>query len=235
MKKICFILLTQLLIVNSEAQTLPTAKAVMAKYLIAVGGKRAIAKIKDLTTEETSVIDKYPMTLTIKCKNPDKSILTVTSDGNILSSYRSLGPNEIVNNASGRHVVEGPLSQGIRITRNPFYEYYLPAYGVKSVVEGTEIVNGKKAYKVKHSLNDGSFTWAACYDEATGLKVKQEIDYFPWDKPVPMVEHYEDYRAENGVMLPHTRKSSYPGSESVWTMKSVKVNASLPESEFLTN
>ncbi|QMW06758.1 hypothetical protein [Spirosoma foliorum] len=50
-------------------------------------------------------------------------------------------------------------------------ELYLADQGVKTAFAGREAVNSKEAYKLTHTMPDGS-TWSTYYDIQTGLKVK---------------------------------------------------------------
>ncbi|MBU1822233.1 MAG: hypothetical protein KKG00_12090 [Bacteroidetes bacterium] len=235
MKRIfCIFFLFPLLCATSNAQSLPTAETVLAQYIKAIGGKRALTKIKDLTIEETSIIGNNNLTMVYKYKSPEKSVLRVvhTQNGTEISSHMTEGNKEIVKSPFGRYEVEEPLASSMRISRIKFYEFHFPKLGVKSTLEGVEEVNGKSAYKLKHSTVNGA-SWTSHYDTETGLKVKSDMEFFVQNKPEQLSELYEDYREVNGIKISHIRKATSPSFTSEWKVQSVIVNAKLPDSEFI--
>lgn len=232
---ICCLLMFTLLGTTSNSQSLPTAETVLAQYIKAIGGKRALAKVKDLTIVETSLIGSNNLTMVYVYKYPEMSALRVkiTENGTEISSQMTEGKKEIVKSPLGRYEVEDPLASSMRITRIKFHEFHYPKLGVKSTLEGVEEVNGKNAYKLKHSTDNGA-SWICYYDTESGLKVKSEMEYFSQNKSEQLSEFYTDYREVNGIKISHSRKVSTPSFASEWKVQSLKINSKLPDSEFMT-
>lgn len=224
MKKLAFTLLLSTLFVSARAQTLSTANEVLNKYFNALGGKKALMKIKDITLYSgTNSGGSYP--LTIKYKLPFKTLI-VAADSTGKVVYRQIIDGKQISTRAGDKVFPNDpatIDRGI-VTAQLMPELYLSEKGVKSTFSGTETINGKEAYKLTHTMPDGSSTWATYYDTQTGLKVQLVVA----GQNGPVATNYSDYREVNGIKLPHRFRG--PGYDI--EAKVFQINKGLSDAEF---
>lgn len=182
MKKILTTVFLMALTLLSQAQDTPTADAIIDKYLAAVGGKEAIAKIEDLNMGMAMEFDRQGQTMTIeteiKQKKPNK-FMTVSyafgqesgrtiCDGNKVSSVRTMMGNTQSN------VLEGAEAAFQILQSVAFPEMLYATYNITKTVAGKEDVAGKSAWKIEFATTDGK-KWSEFFDVESGLKLKRSV------------------------------------------------------------
>jgi hypothetical protein len=176
MKKIFSTLLFFGVMLNVSAQDTPTADAIIDKYLSAIGGKDAIAKIEDLTIGTAAETQRGTMEAEIKVKKPNKfssvrymmgnEVMRSTSDGAKVETVSGFGGN------TNNRVAEGKDAIAQILQNVPFPELLYAEYGIVKTVAGKEAVNGKDAWKVDFEIPEGR-KWSEFFDIESGLKVKR--------------------------------------------------------------
>lgn len=176
MKKIFSILFVFGVAINSSAQETPAADAIIDKYLAAIGGREALAKIEDLTIATSAETQRGSMESEIKVKKPNKfssvmymmgnEVMRATSDGTKVETVSGFGGN------TNNRVAEGKDAIAQILQNVPFPELLYTEYGVEKTVAGKESVNGKDAWKIDFAIPDGR-KWSEFFDIASGLKVKR--------------------------------------------------------------
>ena len=234
---------------NSFAQSTPTADAIIEKYITAIGGKEAIAKIQDLTISSTSESQRGTAESEIKYKFPDKYALNIYFNGN--QGMTTVYDGKTIKTGGGfgggggggrggagggtRPPLEGKEAKMQAMRSSPFFELLYDELGITRTVIGTEKVGNKDAYKVELTAADGK-KWTDYYDVASGLKVK---NYSVTENPRGKFESsvtYENYKKFKGteILLPATTKrSGGQMGEVVSEVQSVKVNKGLKDSDFV--
>ncbi|MFN8349218.1 MAG: hypothetical protein U0X91_29730 [Spirosomataceae bacterium] len=179
MKKIVFSLFFIGAIQAASAQDTPTADAVIDKYLAAVGGKEAIAKIEDLTISTIAETQRGSMESEVKIKSPNKyssvmymmgnEVMRATCDGSKVAIVSGFGGN------TNNRTVEGNDAIAQILQNVPFPELLYNDYKIQKTVVGKEAVNGKDAWKVELAVPEGR-KWNDYFDVETGLKVKRTAE-----------------------------------------------------------
>ncbi|WP_080059225.1 hypothetical protein [Spirosoma aerolatum] len=209
---------------TANAQNLTTADQVLAAYFKALGGKKVLATLKDLSGEAVMGTNVF---VTMKYKAPLKALIISDNDkGQTL--YKGVADGQNVSIEMGTNKV--PLSLAL-IERGLFTyqimpELYFDRKGVKSIFAGKETVDGKETYKLIHTIPDG-LSWYTNYDTQTGLKVQVVVPN-PTDKGEE-ITRYGDYRVVSGIKLPFMM---YPGTGTM-TIKAYRVNTGLSDAEFV--
>ncbi len=223
--------------INTFAQETPTADAIIEKYITAIGGKEAIAKIQDLTISSTSENPRGTAETEIKLKFPDRYSMSVYSNGNEIMSSIYDG-NKLKNGGfmgGNRPPMEGKEAQVAAMRSNPFSELLYDKMGITRTVLGKEKVGDKDAYKLEMTTSDGK-KWNDYYDVESGLKVKT---YSLSETPRGKFENnvlYLNYKKFKGVevMFPsQTKRSGGQMGEIISDIQSVKINKGLKDSEFV--
>lgn len=176
MKKILSILFVFGVAINASAQDTPTADAIIDKYLAAIGGREAIAKIEDLTIATSAETQRGTMESELKIKKPNKfssvmymmgnEVMRATSDGTKVETVSGFGGN------TNNRVAEGKDAIAQILQNVPFPELLYAEYGVEKTVAGKEAVNGKDAWKIDFAIPEGR-KWSEFFDVESGLKVKR--------------------------------------------------------------
>jgi hypothetical protein len=179
MKKIIFSLFFIGALQSVSAQDTPTADAIIDKYLAAVGGKEAIAKIEDLTISTIAETQRGSMESEVKVKSPNKyssvmymmgnEVMRATCDGSKVAIVSGFGGN------TNNRTVEGNDAIAQILQNVPFPELLYNDYKIQKTVVGKEAVNGKDAWKLELAVPEGR-KWNDYFDVETGLKVKRTAE-----------------------------------------------------------
>ncbi|WP_158237917.1 hypothetical protein [Emticicia sp. TH156] len=254
-----FVSLFSFVAMSSFAQSTPTADAILDKYIAAIGGKDAIAKVQDITINSTSETQRGTSETEVKYKFPDKysssmyfngnAGMTTVFDGKNFKSSGGFGGrggfgggNGAGGNAGGgnggnggaRQQPEGPAAKIQAMRSNPFFELMYKELGITATVQGTEKVGDKDAYKVEVSTQDGR-KWTDYFDVASGLKVKtfstNETPRGKFESTVTY-ENYKKFKGTEFLIPAVTKRTAGQMGEIVTEVQSVKINKGLKDSEF---
>lgn len=162
-----------------SAQDTPSADAIIEKYLAAIGGKEAIAKIEDLTISTIAETQRGSMESEVKVKSPNKfssvmymmgnEVRRSTCDGTKVATVSGFGGNNNNSTAEGNDAI-AQILQNV-----PFPEMLYADYKIQKTVVGKEAVNGKDAWKVELAIPEGR-KWNDYFDVESGLKVKRTAE-----------------------------------------------------------
>jgi hypothetical protein len=162
-----------------SAQDMPSADAIIDKYLAAIGGKEAIAKIEDLTISTIAETQRGSMESEVKVKSPNKfasvmymmgnEVMRATCDGTKVATVSGFGGNTNNRTAEGNDAI-AQILQNV-----PFPELLYAEYKIQKTVVGKEAVNGKDAWKVELAIPEGR-KWNDYFDVESGLKVKRTAE-----------------------------------------------------------
>lgn len=237
MKKL-IVTVFSLITFGTFAQDTPSADAIIEKYLTAIGGKEAIAKIQDLTISSTSETQRGTSETEMKFKFPDRYAMSVFANGNEVMNTIYDG-NRMKSGSSfgggNRPPMEGKEAQMAAMRSNPFSETLYDKMGITRTVVGKEKVGDKDAYKLELATADGK-KWNDFYDVESGLKVKTySMNETPRGKFENNV-YYLNYKKFKGldVMLPsQTKRSAGQMGDITSEVQSVKANKGLKDSDFV--
>ncbi|WP_020595351.1 hypothetical protein [Spirosoma panaciterrae] len=212
------------------AQSTPTAEEIMDKYIAAIGGKEALLKVTDLTTNMSSEMNGNAIIMTRKQKLPNKFSMVINANGMEVMKQTSDGEKVVMGGMQGSRTLDGPMAKQMMVMNTLFPELYYAENGVKSTVVGTEKVDGKDTYKLSHSTADGGATWTDNFDTTTGLKVQSTTK----TQQGEMTTAYSDYKEANGIKFPMTLLQQSPRGPMTMSVDNVKVNKGLKDSDFNT-
>lgn len=233
-KLILTLLLLPALAVCAFSQTTPSADEIIANYLTACGGKDFLSKITDLNVQMSTEMQGNPMNITLKQKAPNKysrvmiaggmEVFKMTSDGTKVAMGGMRGGNQVLEGKDAQQsIIQGMLCP----------ELHFAELGVKSTVEGTEKVDGKDTYKVKHTAADGTALWTDYYDTASGLKVQSvSVQKSPRGE-MQQTTQYADYKDFKGLKYPSVITQGNGQFQMQIAVDKVKINDGLKDSEFV--
>ncbi|GAB3918468.1 hypothetical protein [Larkinella terrae] len=235
MKKIILILiLLPALSFGAFAQTMPSADEIFAKYVAAIGGKDFLATITDLNIQMSTEMQGNSMNITLKQKAPNKYSRVMLAGGMEVFKITSDGTKVAMGGMRGNgQVLEGKDAQQSILQGTLIPELHFAELGVKSTVEGIEKVDGKDAYKVKHTAADGTALWTDYYDTTSGLKVQSVAMQKSPRGEMQQTTQYADYKDFKGLKYPSTISQGNGQFQMQIAVDKVKINDGIKDSEFV--
>ena len=233
MKKRLFLLIAlPLLQYSAMAQTAPTAEEVLDKYITALGGKDALAKVTDLTTNMSSDGQMGAIIITRKQKLPNKFSMLINANGMEVMKQTGDGSKVVMGGMQGSRTLDGPEAQQMMAMNTIFPELHYTENGVKTTLVGPEKIDSKDTYKLSHTTADGAATWTDNFDATTGLKVQAVTTTKGQQGAMTVTSSYSDYKDVNGIKFPMTIMQQSPRGPMTMTVDNVKINKGLKDSDF---
>jgi zinc protease len=210
-----------------------TAKTVIEDYIQAAGGQAKLASVKTLLTNASMSLMGQTATVTTKNKLPHQYATKIEMQGMVLMDEKTDG--EVASQTqmgqapktgkSGDEVFE---SMKERVAIFEQLNYAQPGYKVNLVA--AEEIEGVKCLKLSVTKPSGKSV-TQFYDMKTNL-LKKEVQIVD-EKSPPLVIDYSDYKAVDGIMMPHTLTTSgmMPMPISM-TISAYKLNTDIPDVDF---
>lgn len=234
MVRTAFVLLITGLALSANAQELPTADAVVNRYLEACGGRAAINKVQD-------------MSLSLKADTPNGlAVIDVdTKQGHKFSQVIYLGGTEVsrtvsdgakVTTSRGGKVVntlEGPVALRQLLSSSLFGEQFYDKYNVFRRTLSREVLSGRETYKVEFSAGNGE-KWHDWFDVETGYRTQRTLYYRTANGLATSTTKFWNYKPVGGVVFPFSRSQTFGSVDATLTISSIKVNTGLNDRLFVS-
>ncbi|HJQ25190.1 MAG TPA: c-type cytochrome [Blastocatellia bacterium] len=195
---------------------LPTAEQILNKYVAAVGGENAWAKVKTVvmkgtlerprgrSADRSLIIGQDAVEVTMK--GPDKYLAKITTPQGVITQCVNGTVAWVSSNNGSQQLSADDLERAKRVPAR---------YGIIKVTEapermkviGTEIIGGREAYVVATRI-DANRVNRYFFDKQTGLLVRQITTTETMLTPLLEQVDFEDYRDMNGVKLPFTVRTA---------------------------
>lgn len=213
---------------------LPTAKKILEKYVEALGGRKAIEKLKTRTA--TGTVELLPMNL----KGTFESY--AAPEWKVYSKVNISGIGDLIEGTDGKtgwaiNPIQGSRERaGTELTQakliNAFYrDIRLAELFPKQEVKGIEKVGDKDAYVVAATA-EGLPTETWYFDTKTGLMLRSDVTVISPEGNSAVTFLYEDYRAVDGVFFPFRIRTQTPSFTLVMTYTEIKHGAAIDDSQF---
>jgi hypothetical protein len=195
--------------VKPAVAALPTVEQVLNKYIAAVGGRAAVAKLQTRVlkgTLEQSQGRNPGVEITLKEPNKYLVVLTTKQQGIIYQGFNGK-TGWIKTDKMMREMNASELAQLKRAAM--LYDVIKvkePFTGM--IVTGREKVGDREAYVIETKATDGSRTEKLFFDGETGLLLRRIVLTNTLLFPFPEQTDFEDYREVDGVKLPFTVRIS---------------------------
>ncbi len=211
---------------NAEVPAGMDAKAVLEKYIEAIGGKTKLDGVQSYSMVAEAEMQGMKLELEMKKTTKDQFMQDVKVMGNSMSK-------QVLDGDSGYMMVQGQRKdlspeeiEKIKEESSAFPELnYLAAGNVS--LEGIEPVGDSKAYKLKIS-NDKT----AYYDVETGLKVQEINTQEVQGQQMSSTLGYGDYQEVSGILFPFKITQSMGPQNFEFMVKEIKVNEGVDASDF---
>lgn len=215
---------------ESDSSKTVDPNVVLEKYLDAIGGRDALAKVEDRTTIMRGTAMGQALTIIVKQKAPNKMRQEVKAGG-MDQTIIFDGEKGVMKAATQNvEVTEKELEQ-LKIEATMELLLDVEGNGVKLDFEGTEKINGKDAHKIKMTLPSG-IRWFTYFDSESGLKVKEQKEMQTQMGLIEQVVSYDNYTEVEGIKYPFKITQSFGPQSVEMTVSSVKVNKGLADDIF---
>lgn len=214
------------------AQSTPTADEILAKYITAIGGKEALMKVTDMTTNMSADMNGNAIIVTRKQKMPALFSMVINANGMEVMKQTGDGTNVAMGGMQGSRTLDGPAAQQMTLMNTLFPELHYAENGVKNTLVGPEKVDGKDTYKLSHATADGAATWTDNFDTSTGLKVQSVTTMKSPQGENTTTSVYSDYKDTGGIKFPMTILQQSPRGPMTMSVDNVKINKGLKDSDF---
>jgi len=207
-----------------------TASTVLDNYIVAIGGRENLEKVKDKVSKIKGSIQGMEMKITISQKAPNKLLQTLDAGG--------MQQTTIFDGTKGKQIAMGNevplkgddlLETKLEATLNLFLDY--KKHGITAELTGMEKVGGEDAYKVTLTLPNDS-KWLQFYDVDSDLFVKQTQTKKTPQGTFTVSITFDDYRDVEGVLYPHKFNQTVGPQSMDMEVESILINSGLDDSLF---
>ncbi len=220
------------LALSANAQELPTADAVVNRYLEACGGRAAINKVQDMSLSLKAETPNGLAVIDVDTKQGHKFLQVIYLGGTEVSRTVSDGAKvttsrggKVVNTLEGSVVLRQLLSSSL------FGEQFYDKYNVFRRTLSHETLRGQDTYKVEFSTGNGE-KWHDWFDVQTGYRIQRTLYYRTANGLATSTTRFWNYKPVDGVVLPFSRSQTFGTVDATLTVNSIKVNTGLNDKLF---
>ncbi len=202
-----------------------TAQNVLEKYIEAIGGTDKLMGVESYSLRAEAEMQGMKLNLEVKKTSKNQFMQDLKVMGNSMSK-------QVVDGNKGYMVMQGQRKdlgeeelKKAKEESAPFPELNLLNTDV--VLEGIEVIDGKKAYKIKISNEKTSF-----YDIETGLKVQDAVSIETQGQQMNTIFNYSDYQEVSGIKFPFLLKQTMGPQKFEFIVKEIKVNEGVSDVDF---
>ncbi len=211
------------------------AQKIISDYLSAIGGVEALKNVKSITM--TFGMEMQGMNLEVAQKKlfPNKELTIVTMMGNVVNKTVFDGSAGYMEQMGQKKPMTDDELKDKKSQASLFDQLDYNSPGYKLLVQGTEKVNGKDAYKIQVTTPSGK-NQTEYYDVDSKLLVKMEKTQEANNMTVMNTVEFSDYKKEGTILFPHSQKVSVSagGQQQEFEMKmsKVQINEGVTAEEF---
>jgi zinc protease len=220
---------------DAKDTALPTVDAILDKHVKAVGGKEAIEKITSRSIKGSFDIEALGVTgapVEIFAKAPNKNSTKIDIPGfGVVNRVFDGAAGWDSNPMTGLRELSGlELAQFKR--ESDFYQQLnLKKHYAKMEVKGKEKVGSYETYLIEATPTEGS-PEKLYFDVNTGLLVRHDAEAETPQGKMMFETYLDDYKAVDGVQIPHTTKQTSPAITFVIKITEVKNNVEIDNAKF---
>jgi zinc protease len=211
-----------------------TAATVLAAYVKAIGGEKAIKKVKsyELKGKMDMGMMAIEMNKKVVCGKPGKSLMVMNAMGMEVVKQVYDGASMTMYQMGQKTPVEESDAFRSKLDTDLTAEMNYASYGVQSVLKGIEPMQGKEYYVVEHTM-PGGLKSTDYFDVSTGLRYKT-VDVSEEDGVVSLTEIvYKEYMTTKAkVMFPKVTTINADGQSFDMVTNEVVINAKIDASLF---
>ncbi|MBV8860213.1 MAG: photosynthetic reaction center cytochrome c subunit [Acidobacteria bacterium] len=210
---------------------LPTVEQVVEKYVQALGGREALARVTTRVVKGSRVgADGVLVPEEVYQKAPDKLFVT-TSYPNVTFRSGFDGSHAWARDSKGADQLNDQFAEALRREAEFFVGVRLGELYPNVNVVGRETLGGRETYVVgAPASDDGGEKFY--FDAQTGLLVRRYLEFKTALGRTPVQVDYGDYREVDGVKLPFQLRWSNPRYSWGRKVDEIKQNVPVDDAKF---
>ncbi len=220
---------------TTPAPSLPSLDDVLKKSLEATGGKAAIEKVNSRVAKGTFEIPAMGASGSVETysKAPNKTLTVVTLEGLGVITQGYDGKTAWAKDPfQGLRDLTGAELSALKREAEFFGELKFKELYPKAAVTGKSKVGEREVYVVEATPADGE-PEKFYFDAQSGLLLRKDSVVDGPQGRMPSESYFEDYKAVNGIMMPHTIKQSNSAISFLIKLNDVKHNVAIEDAKFL--
>ncbi len=232
-----------LVLSSGQAASAQTADEIVEKYLTAIGGRAALAKVTSRSMTGTMTLSTPSGTVSgpveFLNQQPNKSRTLIKMDlsslgaGPMVFDQRFDGTSGyVLDNLRGNRDITGNQLENMKngMFPNPFLNY--KEHGATVELTGKEKVGDREAYVLIFKPRSGSVARQFIDTESyLPVKLALKVDV-PQVGEVEQTTEFSDYRDVDGVKIPFTMKTTSPVQNFTITITKVEHNTKIDDALF---
>jgi len=202
-----------------------TAEDVIKGYINAIGGEKALLKVKDVTMNASTSMQGMTIGFDIYRKAPNKYMMKIGAGDMVFQQITFNGTEGGIYSPMGgeNKKMEGQELEDMKIESLMFPELTYAKNGVKLKLEGIETLGETEAFKVIVTMPSGKQA-TRYFDVQTNLLIREITDQG--------TAEFGDYREVNKVKFPYSLTQSMGPQKIELKVLNVKVNSKLSDDLF---
>lgn len=206
------------------------AKTVISDYVNALGGAKALMKVKDVSTKMNTKFQGMDISITTHQKAPNKYAMAVKMGEMVIQKEVYDGKKGKQQSMQGKKDLDGESLEDIKAQATMNLEMNYEKLGYKLTLKGIEEINGKEAYilEVVSPKGKKSTEW---YDVQSKLKVRSTQISTTEQGPMINTTDILEYKEIDGLKFPSMISISGAMSMKL-KAESINVNKGIPDTEF---
>lgn len=210
---------------------LPSVEQVLEKYVRALGGREALARLTTRVVKGSRVgADGVLVPEEIYQKAPDKMFVKTTYPSITFTSGFD-GERAWSRDGKGTDQLNDEFAEALRREAEFYNGVRMRELYPKLNVVGRETIDGRETYVVGAPASDRDVE-RFYFDAQTGLLVRRYVEFKTALGPTPVRVDYEDYREVDGVKLPFRLRWSNPRYSWGRKVDEIKHNVTIDEAKF---
>ncbi|MFD2567165.1 M16 family metallopeptidase [Pseudotenacibaculum haliotis] len=199
-----------------------TAAKVVDKYVAAIGGAEKVDAVKTMMFVYKATIQGNELELTRKIAGPNKESNVITFGGQVFQKQVFNGEKGYSVQQGRRQELSGEELETAKAKALPFEDIAYKA----GKLDRIESIDGNNMYIIK--FKDAEIF----YDVKTGLKIKSMRTVKGPQGDVQVPSNYSDYKAVNGILIPHKFEQGMGRFTLNFELKEVKINEGVSDKDF---
>ena len=222
-------------VVPAKPPALPASDEIIGRYILAIGGEPAIAKMKTRVLRGTETITDRttaPVTTPIEIYQTSENKLLMVRSASVGMSMQGFdGSRGWTRDSGGLREMDAKELVAMRRSADFFRYLKIKETYPQMRVLAKEKVGIREAYVVGATSRDDSRE-RLYFDANTGLLIRRQVTFKTAFGGIPEVIDFDDYREVGGIKLPFTISWSRSPFGSTQKFTEIRLNVSIDESKF---
>jgi Outer membrane lipoprotein-sorting protein len=220
---------------DAKAAALPAVDDVLGNHLKAVGGREAIEKITSRSMKGTFDLEAFGVAgapVERFSKAPNRSAMKIDISGfGVVTQVFDGAAGWDSNPMTGLRELSGAELAQMKRGSDFYSDLNYKNYYAKMEVKGKEKVGSYETYVIEATPTEGS-PEKLYFDANTGLLVRRDAEEETPQGKMLFETYVDDYKAVDGVKIPHMIKRVNPAMTMVIKFTEVKNNVEIDDAKF---